>query len=244
MSDDIYYVYIHARADCGEPFYIGMGQGGRAWKKNKSSRSKEWMEVYSNHGVDVIIYEDSLSAKDAMDIEIELIADYRDAGCDLVNKASGGQYGSNGAVRSAATRMKLRDINGGHPVYCSNGMVFDSIKASERWLRSIGFDKASSSSVSSACKGGVLTAYGFSWSKTGVPDMPEIYGADLSRVKNLEMNAKRVRNSMGERFITIKQAAIEMARRHGRTVDSANASIKSALKGRSKSSFSMEWKYD
>lgn len=210
VHENIHYVYIHIRSDNNEPFYIGIGKDRRAWTFGRTARSPEWRSVYLNHGVDVVIYEHSLSPNEAMDIEKELISDYRDAGYDLVNKSSGGQYGSSGVIRSRETRMKLRDINGGHEVYCSNGMKFESFKDAARWLISEGVDKASNSGISSVCRGGCVTAYGYAWSKDSVPDMPSIFSHELTAKVNKETRGVKLYTCMGELFDSMHSAAKAM----------------------------------
>ena len=53
-------------------------------------------------------------------------------------------------------------------VECSNGLVFGSLRAAETWLRQNGFPTARQSNISSCCTGKLKTAYGFTWTHTGV----------------------------------------------------------------------------
>src|SRR5690625_774909 len=50
------------------------------------------------------------------------------------------------------------------PVVCiDNGLVFYNGHEAKSWLMSVGFEKASYTSVVAACRGRVKTAYGFRW---------------------------------------------------------------------------------
>lgn len=238
-----YYVYIHTKADTNDAFYVGIGKGNRAWKKNKSSRSNEWMDVYNSHGRDVNIYADDLTREEAEIMEVGVIADYLDAGFDLVNKSAGGHGGACGVSRSIETRIKLRDINGGRAVYCSNGMMFLTAKDAQRWLVGNGFPKASSRSVTSCCHGDNVTAYGFAWSYAPNPVMPDVYGAEKSRATTIEKLGRKVVCSSGEIFPSIRSAALEMAARFDKCKDSMRSAISNCLKGKSKTCCGMNWQF-
>lgn len=56
-----------------------------------------------------------------------------------------------------------RSISTGTPIYCGNGMLFHSGGAAAKWLRSIGFEKASDANIMKCCKGQIKTAYGYKW---------------------------------------------------------------------------------
>ena len=90
------YVYIHKKADTKEIFYVGIGNQlkyKRAYELTKTRRSKEWTQVFEKHGVEVEIYADNLTRKQAIEIEISIIDKYGriDLGTGvLVNMTKGG----------------------------------------------------------------------------------------------------------------------------------------------------------
>lgn len=58
------------------------------------------------------------------------------------------------------------------PVYSSNGVKHASFMEAERWLKSIGFDKADKVNIRNAAYGKYKSAYGYAWSCDGVPEHP------------------------------------------------------------------------
>lgn len=202
----VYYVYIHVDPQTGNPFYVGKGSGNRAWKFNASSRSKEWREKYLSSGVDVVIFDDSLSENDAILIEGQLIMQMREDGEILVNKSTGGQCGATGVERSIYTKEKIRAANGGRDIYCSNGMKFFSSKEAARWVSSETGDKCNGSGITQCCKGQKVTAYGYAWSYYGVPDMPEVHGRDLLNKNMVETLGVKIVTSSGISFPSIRGA--------------------------------------
>ena len=101
-----FYVYVHCRADDGEPFYAGKGSGKRAWAK--TGRSDWWKRIVAKHGLVVKIQRSFQDESEAFASEIETIAILRDLGHPLVNLTEGGE-GASGAVRSAETRAKIAE---------------------------------------------------------------------------------------------------------------------------------------
>lgn len=103
-SANIFYVYIHRKADNNEVFYVGKGKGKRAHSKH--GRNRWWNSVVEKHGFVYEIVEQQLSEQSAFDLEIELIKFYRECGHKLCNMTDGGE-GMSGNVASAETRAKL-----------------------------------------------------------------------------------------------------------------------------------------
>jgi hypothetical protein len=62
-----YYVYLHTRNDTGEVFYVGKGQGRRAWWKN--GRTRHWHFLSQKHGYEVHIWCNELTEVQAFEIE-------------------------------------------------------------------------------------------------------------------------------------------------------------------------------
>ena len=68
------------------------------------------------------------------------------------------------------TTAQLISESNSYSVYCSNGMKFRSSMAAAEWLRQNGHVKASSPNISACIKGRLNSAYGYNWSRDGVPE--------------------------------------------------------------------------
>jgi len=100
-----YYIYIHTKLN-GEVFYVGKGVNNRAYSTHH--RNRLWHYI-AKSGYNIIIT-DYYETKEEYDIaEIELIAEYRSLGCELVNQTIGGDGGSSGRVWSMETRKRLSE---------------------------------------------------------------------------------------------------------------------------------------
>lgn len=88
---DYYYVYIYYGAT-GKPYYVGKGQGSRAWNKHHTKSGKCYNPPESEN---IIIVKDNMSEEDAFALEEKLILEYgrRDIEDDgiLLNRCGGGQ---------------------------------------------------------------------------------------------------------------------------------------------------------
>jgi hypothetical protein len=80
------YVYGHYKADDGKLFYIGKGNGRRAWRND--SRNRHWQNIVNKHGLVVKIIEDNLTDEEAFEKERQLIAEVGVK--NLANAVSGG----------------------------------------------------------------------------------------------------------------------------------------------------------
>lgn len=69
-----YYVYLHKKKTTGEVFYVGKGNGDRAWVSK--NRNKYWKNVAAKYGYTVEIYQDNLREWYAFELEQELILKY------------------------------------------------------------------------------------------------------------------------------------------------------------------------
>ena len=103
-----FYVYVHVKADDGEPFYVGKGQAKRAWTTSK--RSTWWKNVVAKHGLVVKIQKHFQDESEAFASEIETIAILRDLGYELCNLTDGGE-GASGYKPGVETRLKLVERN-------------------------------------------------------------------------------------------------------------------------------------
>ena len=85
----MYYTYTHSIPD-GKVFYVGKGKEGRAY--STSDRTLAWRKVVEdNQGVTMKIVKHFENEDDAFAHEIELITQFKDDGCKLVNLTSGGK---------------------------------------------------------------------------------------------------------------------------------------------------------
>ena len=100
----IFYTYAHYRASAPElgPFYIGKGQGPRAWKTGGTGRNLYWRRVVAKHGLHVEILAKWDSEQDAHEHERLLIACFRHIGAGLVNMTDGGEGLSSPAPETRA----------------------------------------------------------------------------------------------------------------------------------------------
>lgn len=179
-----HYVYVHCRATDGGVFYVGKGKKNRAWQL--TGRNKDWNQVAEDHGIRVDIVFSSESVDDAYAIERMSVSLLRDMGVDLVNKSDGG-YGSRGHRRDKFERA----------VYCSNGMMFNSIKLAKIWLIDSGNEKAADSAITACCKGRRYMAYGYRWSYDHVPDSPEFSNKEYARIRSREVRGRGIYDSNG-----------------------------------------------
>jgi len=109
-----YYVYLH-RTESGRVFYVGKGQGARAW--SRKNRSLNWRKVVKREGLRVEIAYDHLQEWYALELEIETIA--RFGRSSLVNLTDGGE-GVSGRKVSQESRAKMRARKIGKPLTCEH----------------------------------------------------------------------------------------------------------------------------
>lgn len=84
LSKNNYYVYAHLRKDNKHPFYIGKGRRDRAFGA-RNQRTKEWINIYRNHGCEVRFIAQNLDEELALLCESEAIDAYEKIGYTLVN---------------------------------------------------------------------------------------------------------------------------------------------------------------
>ena len=109
-----FYVYIHRRKTDGQIFYVGKGQGQRAW--DTVSRNKFWHNVVKKHEHIVEIVSHGLQEWYAFELESELIFLYGRSDLNLgplVNMTDGGD-GASGSVRSEELRLRMSFANQGN----------------------------------------------------------------------------------------------------------------------------------
>jgi hypothetical protein len=88
----MFYTYSHATPE-GRIFYIGKGQGGRAYANQ--NRNTYWHNTVKKHGTPTVqILADWETEKDAFSHEVLLISCFRAMGYKLTNLTNGGEGGS------------------------------------------------------------------------------------------------------------------------------------------------------
>ena len=113
MADSIvkdFYVYLHRKATTGEVFYVGKGNGRRAWS---NQRSKYWHGIVKKHGLVVEIVQSGLQEWYSFELERELIASYgRESLCNMTD----GGDGISGFSHSLHTRLLVSQARKGKPL--------------------------------------------------------------------------------------------------------------------------------
>jgi len=99
-----FYVYEHIRLDTMKPFYVGKGQGDRAYRH--SCRNIYWKRVVKKHGYLIRFVAENLDEDLAFLTEIERIDQLRRLGVDLTNLSDGGE-GQSGYSHSTETKAKM-----------------------------------------------------------------------------------------------------------------------------------------
>lgn len=107
-----FYVYLHRRLSDGTVFYVGKGQGRRAYVK--SGRSERWKRTADKYGYSVEIVFDKLTEEEAFQVEIDTILEFTYFGYNLCNLTSGGE-GVSGYKVSEAHKQKMSKFMTGKP---------------------------------------------------------------------------------------------------------------------------------
>jgi hypothetical protein len=111
------YVYRHIRLDKNQPFYIGIGENGRAYSSR--GRNDNWHNIVNITDYDVEILMDGLSRDEAFEKEREFIALYGRSDNEtgfLCNRTNGG-CGQSGVKVSEETRKKMGKAQLGNKKY-------------------------------------------------------------------------------------------------------------------------------
>lgn len=87
-KENIFYVYLHRRKTDNQVFYVGKGNGRRAF--NIYGRSDKWNKTFKKHGLSVEIIFERLSEEDAFTLEKSTISKLISEGHILVNLTEGG----------------------------------------------------------------------------------------------------------------------------------------------------------
>jgi len=89
-NENVFYVYFHLKEDTGEIFYVGKGKNKRAFSRH--GRNDYWSNIVNKHGLKVVIITESLTNKEACELEKHYIKEFGrlDSGGILVNMTDGG----------------------------------------------------------------------------------------------------------------------------------------------------------
>ena len=121
------------------------------------------------------------------------------------------------------------------PVVCiDNGMVFYNGHEAKKWLKSVGFDRASYGPVVAACRGRAKTAYGFRWKYKGSP-------APIHQEKRGVKRRVRSIDIPGIVFDTVSDAVRYIAKT--KNPKASSSSICKAASGKLKSAYGFRWEY-
>jgi group I intron endonuclease len=108
MND--FYVYEWIRLDTNEPFYVGKGQGGRAYYPCRNRYFNNIIKKLGFENVAVVILHEGLTEEEALEYEVYYIAVYKDEfGFKLSNMTDGGE-GITGYHHTEETREKLAKV--------------------------------------------------------------------------------------------------------------------------------------
>ena len=107
-----FYVYIHRRATDGTAFYVGKGNGRRAW--DVRSRNKQWMHIAKKHGVCVSLLSQGMTEVCAY--TLERIAIRYIGISNLANQTFGGEGVDSGPLRDKSPRYNHQEYEIWHDV--------------------------------------------------------------------------------------------------------------------------------
>ena len=114
VNPNRFYTYAYLRED-RTPYYIGKGNGDRAYKKGKGEVNPPKDKSR------VIFLKQNLTEEKAFNHEEYMIAVFgrKDLGTGILRNKTNGREGASGAVRSEETKTILRQLNTGenHPSY-------------------------------------------------------------------------------------------------------------------------------
>lgn len=123
-----FYVYFHIKPNTNEVFYVGKGNGNRAF--SLKNRSNFWKQTVKKHGLKIEFINTKLSEKRAFELEKIYIKKFgrRDLGNgSLVNMTDGGD-GRSGLICSEETRLKISKVGIGRTNKNKGGTISEETK--------------------------------------------------------------------------------------------------------------------
>lgn len=223
LKENRFYVYLHRKRTDGSIFYVGKGQGTRAY--NRAGRNKGWKSVESNNGRTIDFVVKNVKEDYALFLESVLISKFRSEGIELVNVSD---YGNSQEGKTAHNRK---------PVICSNGMKFDCVHHAKDWVRSEGHNRATVSAISWCADGRYNSMYGYAWWWEG--DEPKEYVPPAVGRDDFKKKSVRCIDN-GMIFDSIQEAAIWVG--HGR-VASTSSKIGMCCNGLRGSAYKHRWEF-
>lgn len=206
-----FYVYVHRYASGpkeGQVFYVGKGKGGRL--NDNTMRNDYWLRVARKYGFNSEVLRRFINENCAFTFEKIAINAY---GFDNLTNMT---FGGDGVSGHVSTRKKK--------VYCSNGMVFDSVTDAGLYIGR----KSALSGIAAAASGVRLSAYNFLWSYDGFP----------SGKANRHGNPRPIICSNGKRFKSVKDAAKWIG------PNAVSINIIHAAQGKRKTAYGHFWRFE
>jgi len=160
--DNNHYLYFHINLVSNEVFYVGIGKGRRAYRKD--NRSQYWNNVVNKYGYKVDIIHQNISQKRALDLEKLYISMFgrKDLGKgNLVNHTDGGE-GSSGIIKivSDQTKEKMSEAAKGNKNNLGKKLsdeqkekISNSLKGKNTWMKGKKHSEETKEKISEASKG-------------------------------------------------------------------------------------------
>jgi len=227
-----FYVYVHRRSTDGSVFYVGKGNGRRAWAKQ--GRSKYWNNIVTKNGYTVEIVQSGMLEWWAFELEIELIAFYgRDNLCNL----SDGGEGATGVKRSAENIARQIALHLGSKRSAESCKRMSDAQKSSLNRIDISGDKnpAKLEDVRAKMRGPRP-------SMCGINNSMNIEGVKMKFIGAKNPSARSVLCiETGEVFETLKKAAEWASNKYG--LKPIHTAISMCCSGRYKTALKHTWKY-
>lgn len=218
-----YYVYRHIRLDKHEPFYVGKGKGNRAYET--WGRNKHWKSVVRKANYRVEMIQCDITEQQAFDLEIKMIANYKEFGYKLCNKTDGGE-GVSGLVHSAETRAKMSAAKDKKPVMNNFGEFYPSMRSAER-ATGVASSKISECCLSRANSAGTRDGEKIVWVFEKDREALEQRVIDANNASS-GAPAKKVTNNFGEVYVSVNAAARDTGVHQTSISACCNGNVKSA----------------
>lgn len=232
-------VYIHEKADTGQPFYVGKGGLSRA--KSKYGRSQLWLRTVAKHGLRVRILRRDMPEPCAFSLEKAVIAAI---GRENLYNLTGGGEGASGLRQSLISRHRKSIANKGtrpaqhtidaakkknsKPIGTRCGLRFGSAVDAARFA-SPKNPKSGKVSISNCACGKAKHSYGYEWGYLDESGLPAfLYKSRMGQPKPHKWRS--IDCSNGTTFPSLRHA-VEWLQGEGVPKASAGALVRSAKSG-------------
>ena len=169
----MYCVYLHRKKSTGEPFYVGKGKSQRPG--SKIGRSQRWRRTVAKHGLAIEIVKADMPAPCSFSLEKALIYSIgRDRLCNMTDGGEGTSgrivsesqrrkcSESNKGTKPAAHSIELARIKNSKPVATRCGMIFPSVTAAAKFVKTKNW-KAAKAAICASANGKFKARYGYEW---------------------------------------------------------------------------------